>query len=207
MSSGLPEIRIKDGWLLRENASVPLNELWGDGTPLLSDEKYAEIAEDYRKAWQLVERKILSAMTDLLGVSFKQNIIDVYIAPWFSAFSDPLVIGVIFKQDEFIDHLTHELLHRLLTDNEKISPELDLLQEWQRLFGDEHSFVTLIHIPVHATQKAIYLDVLKEPARLDQDIKKDKKHEAEDYLESWRYVDQNSYQEIVTKLKKFYAAL
>lgn len=29
-----PTIRIKDAWLLREAASVPLNELWGDGVTL-----------------------------------------------------------------------------------------------------------------------------------------------------------------------------
>ena len=41
----LPVIRIKDASLLRETASVPLNELWGNGQPLRSDEEYAEITD------------------------------------------------------------------------------------------------------------------------------------------------------------------
>ena len=33
-------------------------------------------------------------MCGLLDLEFRQNIIDVNIAPWFYAFSDPMVIGV-----------------------------------------------------------------------------------------------------------------
>lgn len=95
MNSKLPIIRIKDAWLLREAASVPLNELWGNGEPLRSDEEYVAITESYRSAWEPFEQKILTSMTELLGLSFSQNIIDVHIAPWFNGISDPMVIGVL----------------------------------------------------------------------------------------------------------------
>ncbi len=201
----LPTIRIKDAWLLRENASKHLHELWGKEDEKLADDKWMEKrVADYQKAWQPVEQKILTAMTELLGLSFRQNIIDVNIAPWFRAFSDPMVIGVMQEPDLFIDTLTHELLHRLLTDNTAIPHETQLIPEWERLFGKQHSFTALVHIPVHAVCKAIYLDVLKQPERLERDIANNKKYEATDYVAAWDYVEKHGYKEIIKKLQKSY---
>ena len=198
----LPTIRIKDAWLLREAASVPLNELWGDGEPLKTDDEYAAITKAYQQAWRPFETKILGGMTNILGLSFKQNIIDVYIAPWFNAFSDPLVIGVTLEPDVFVDILTHELIHRLLTDNTTVPDDALLLIEWRQLFGEQNSFGMTVHIPVHAVHKAIYLDVLKAPERLERDVANNQKNNATDYLNAWNYVDEHGYQEIITKLQK-----
>ena len=146
-------------------------------------------------------------MCDLLGLSFRQNVIDVYIAPWFGAFSDPLVIGVMREPDQFVDTLTHELIHRLLTDNSSISYEKKLFPNWQKLFGKNHSFTTIVHIPVHAVHKAIYLDILNEPERLERDKKSDIQHNAKDYIASWQYVDSDDYQIIIEKLRNSYKHL
>ena len=78
MRSKLPTIRIKDAWLLRKNASVYLNELWGNGESLLSNEKYLTIVKNYQKAWEPHEHKILKSMCDIIDLQFRQNIIDVY---------------------------------------------------------------------------------------------------------------------------------
>lgn len=205
--SNMPEIRIKDAWLLRENASVHLNELWGDGEALYSDEYYADKTKSYQKAWKSFEQKILSGMTDILDLSFRQNIIDVYVAPWFHAFSEPMVIGVIFKPDEFVDTLTHELLHRLLTDNTTVPNELFLIPHWEKLFGKQQSWNALVHIPVHAAHKAIYLDVLKDPKRLERDVENNNKVGAKDYIVAWDYVSKHGYKEIINQLKQTYKEL
>lgn len=204
MSSNLPSIRIKDAWLLRENASVHLNELWGDGEPLRSDEEYEEIVRKYIKAWKPYEQKILHGMCELLDLEFKQNVIDVYIAPWFFAFSDPLVIGVTSKPDRFIDILTHELLHRLLTDNTVVNSKSPLADEWKRLFGKQPSFTALVHIPVHAVQKAIILDILREPKRLKRDIEHHQNGNHKPYIDSWNYVESHDYRRIIEDLKHSY---
>lgn len=203
----LPEIRIKDAWLFRESVSVPLNELWGDGEPLRSDNEYAAITKAYQKAWQPYEQKILAAMTDLLELQFRQNIIDVYIAPWIIAFSDPLVIGVMQKPDVFVDTLTHELIHRLLTDNTTVPHELFLLPEWEKLFSNSHTFNTLVHIPVHAVHKAICFEVLHEPKRIERDIKSCKDNKASDYVAAWDYVEKHDFKGIINKLKLSYNEL
>lgn len=200
-----PEIRIKNAFLLRESASEGLNELWGDGTPLDDHDHYQKIVDAYNKAWQPKEALIMNAMQDILGLQFKHNIIDVYIAPWFAAFSDPMVIGVQNKPDSFVDTLTHELLHRLLTDNTKLDLPLEdvsLSAEWATLFGQKHTWNALIHIPVHAVLKDIYHNVLKEDYRLDRDIDEHQKYE--DYKTAWEYVENNGYKEIISQLKESY---
>ncbi len=209
----LPQIRIKDAWLLRMNASQHLHELWAkEGQTLADDERMAEVVSAYRKAWSTYEEKIVRGMCDLYDLEFYQNLIDVYIAPWFGAFSDPLVIGVKHEPDEFVDTLAHELLHRLFTTNSKyiMGDGTELGNEWKRLFGTEHDFNTLVHIPVHAGMKAIYIDILKEPARLSRDIASSKKNEqtwGKPYIQAWKYVESHDYKKINAQLKESYSRL
>lgn len=199
-----PEIRIKDGWLIRENVSKYLHELWAKPGDKLADDKWMEQrVSEYQKAWAPYESKILKGMCEVLDLEFRHNIIDVYIAPWFHGFSDPLVIGVMNEPDEFIDVLTHELLHRLLTANTNIDIDKSKRRlKFKELFGDNHSFKTLVHIPVHAALKAIYLDVLNEPNRLSRDI--EHCQNLPDYALAWEYVEKNDYKKIIQKLRKSY---
>lgn len=202
-----PEIVIKDGWLLRENASQYLHELWAKpGDKLAGDDDMEKIVKAYQDAWKPLEKKILHGMCEVFDLEFRHNVIDVYIAPWFNGFSDPLVIGVTYKPDNFIDLLTHELFHRLLTANTKYDIDKSKRRlQWQVLFGKEHEFKTLVHIPVHAGLKAIYLDVLKEPRRLERDIENSKRHPGYDL--AWDYVEKHGYKEIIQKLKDSYSEL
>lgn len=209
----LPEIRIKDAWLLRMNASQHLHELWGkEGDKLADDAWMKKKVVAYNKAWKKYESDILTGVCELYDLEFYQNLIDVYIAPWFNAFSDPLVIGVIYTPDGFVDTLAHELLHKLFTTNNKflMGEGTELGDEWKRLFGKEHDFKTLVHIPVHAGLKAIYLDILKEPKRLKRDIAFCKKSEdtwGKPYVQAWEYVESHDYKKINEQLKESYQKL
>lgn len=200
-----PEIRIKYGYLLSDNTSQYLNELWGDGTPLRSPEEYEEIVETYQKVWQPYEAKILKGMCDTLGLSFRQDIIDVYIAPWMNAYSDPMVIGVTFTPERFIEVFTHELIHRLLTDNNQSRYDTDYVKEWQKLFSKEHDWNALVHIPVHATLQAVFEDVLGEPKRISHDKKLCKQWPA--YDAAWEYVEKTGHKKIIKQLKESYKTL
>jgi hypothetical protein len=194
--------------LLREEVSVHLHELWAkDGKELMSHQQINAKVSSYEKAWGPYEKRIVQGMCKILDLEFRQNIIDVYIAPWMKGFSDPMVIGVTLKPDEFVDVLTHELLHRLLTDNTTVPYSADLMKEWTKLFGDEHSTNTLLHIPVHAAHKAIYLGVLREPQRFERDRAKDLDLNAKDYVKSWEYVERHGYEQILAKLKDSYKKL
>ncbi len=199
-----PEIRIQNGWLLRRNASKYLHELWGKGKQLSNDEDVQKVVEAYKDAWQPYERKILEGLYKTTDLEFYQNTIDVFVAPWFAAFSSPMVIGVIYEPDDFIDTLTHELIHRLLTDNKTIPYDTKFFKPWRELFGEELEDNMLIHIPVHAVHKAIYLDVLKEPERFKRDVEFCIKYDHKPYIDAWDYVEKHGYEEIIAKLKKSY---
>lgn len=202
----IPEVRIKYAWLLSNSASVVMNEKWGDGTPLQSDKLYEKIALKYEEWWRPFNDPVLKGISKLLKLSFKQNIIDVNVAPWFTPISDPMVIGPIFKtQDDILNTLSHEMLHRLITDNTTYPYDFDFLAEWQTMFGKDHARNTLIHIPVHAVMEALYRDVLNRPDLIDLDKKQTSSYKA--YKDAWVYVEKVGYKKILKQLTDASAAI
>lgn len=66
-----PEIRIKDAWLSRANASQYLHELWSqEGDVLADDEQMKEIVSAYSDAWKKYDKKILRGICDLYDLQF-----------------------------------------------------------------------------------------------------------------------------------------
>lgn len=195
----IPEVRIKYAWLLANTASVVMNEKWGDGTPLRSFKEYEKIATKYEKWWRPYNDQILNGICKVLDLRFRQNIVDVNVAPWFSPISDPMTIGPAFKeQDDLVNTLAHEMLHRLITDNTTYPYDYDFLSEWEGLFGKDHSRNTLIHIPVHATMEALYRDILHRPELIELDKKQVAEYKA--YADAWKYVEKVGYKTIIKQL-------
>ena len=197
----LPTVRFQYAWLLTEAASTHLNEKFGDGTPLRTYVEYVAITKQYDAWWQPHSEKILQGLCDITGLEFKQNTIDVYVAPWFYAFSSPMVLGVTFEsEDALVNALTHEIIHRLLTDNTSHDLYHDYLSDWRVMFGDTHSQNTLVHIPVHAVMQKLYEDVLHRPELVDFDKKL--VAENEDYRRAWSFVEEHGHQSIINAVKE-----
>lgn len=195
-----PQIRFSHAYLLANTASEVMNEKWGDGTPLQSYEFYVDVAKKYEAWWRPHNDAILSGLHQITGLKFNQNIIDVHVAPWFYAISNPMVIGVIFKtQDELVNVVTHELIHRLLTDNTSTEYDFDFIKHWKQKFGDEHSHITLTHIPVHAIMQKLYTKVLNRPDLVPLDKSIVAKNP--DYVAAWEYVEQEGSEKIIAILK------
>lgn len=165
-----------------------------------------EMTRQYQEAWEAKEASILPAMQELFGLEFYKPIIDVTLAPMFVPKSKPLIISFRTEPDQFVDVLTHELFHNLFTDNQYVQHHIykDMIAHWQKIFG-ERPPVELVHIPVHAGLKAIFLDVLNEPYRLERDIKDVSVIPA--YKAAWEYVEQNDYKEIIKKFKESYRSV
>ena len=199
-----PEIRIYFANLLYELES---KRLAGD-VPLRDVKQYMGWTEAYKKEWSKYEAKIVPALQKAVGVSFYRPVIDVACAPFFRCRSTPLIMSFRFEPPVFVEVLQHELTHVLFTDNNKVSiigdsPKLDLMKEWTKLFG-KHPTTVLNHIGVHAMSEHIYLDVLKQPERLDAEIARIKKDKAVDYQKSWEYVKKTGYKKILNQLKEMY---
>jgi hypothetical protein len=209
----IPKIRIMFSWLLYNEASKVLHQRYAKkGEKLMSYEACEDWAEKYRQEWTKYNDTILADMCQPLDLKFRQSDIEVTLAPWFKPISQPLIIGYNYGADEFVDILTHELIHVLLTDNNKYSfwgKTFDdvLVTKWKKLFGEDHDSNTLLHIPVHAVHKYIYLDVLHEESRLERDQKWYENDSSSPYFQSWRYVDGHDYKEIISQLKEQYSEL
>lgn len=197
-----PIIRIQRAPLL-DNVRIKSDK----NNKILSYDELEQRADDYREAWKKYEDQVLSGLQGIYDLTFRLQMIDVAIAPWTvgAGISFPLIIDSKSQPDEFVDVLAHELIHVLLTDN-NILTVMNIKSrnrlKFGELFGKEHSNTTLVHIAVHAGLKKLYLDVLKDPSRLERDIEHCKT--LSDYYKAWNYVEKNNYEEILQKIRNRY---
>jgi hypothetical protein len=208
----IPKIRIQSSALLFNSVSDSERQQWADGTgqSMMSFAEVEEYTLHLRAAWMKYEREILQAMVGLYGVEFKKAIIDIYVSPWNKSISNPLIINPSRPPEVQTDTVSHELLHVLFTDNSAFSMHDDskgvkLADEWRQLFGGDHDWKTLVHIPVHAGLKAIFVDVLHQPERLDRDILRHQSNPA--YKRAWEYVEEYGYAQINDQLSDLYKGL
>jgi hypothetical protein len=178
---------------------IKSQEQWKDWNPPAFEEVLRNI-ELYKEEWSKKGGEILDALCKITTLTFRRDVIDVYIVSGNPRqFSNPIVIKGSFLPDEFVDVLTHELIHRLfvlnslpkkIIINEKCSTETDSVKN---------------HILLHALLKYIYLDILSEPNRLTSNIERSKKHSTKDYVRAWEIVEKEGYKnlinEFVCKLK------
>jgi hypothetical protein len=115
------------------------------------------------------------------------------------AFSNPLTISFRCKGDVFVDVLTHELIHVILTDN---TSQINLSKWTEEKFPGITDRKTLNHILVHAIHKEIYINHLKSPERLAYDIEKCQAFPG--YKEAWDIVEKEGSGELIEMFRKEY---
>src|SRR3989344_3848243 len=105
--------------------------------------------------WKKDGKKILLELQKVTGLKWKEKKMICYVVGNHIPFADPLTIPVFAKNpDYFTDVLTHELVHNLLNQNdEKLSKYWNFV--WKKY--PKNSFVTKVHLVVHAIHKHIFL--------------------------------------------------
>jgi len=194
-----PYIRIKNGWLLQgminEFLSQIPNHTYGTA---FEPATFKALVEDRQALWRDEADVILAGMRSITGLEFRSLLVDAYIVQQTGrAFSDPLVIDASYSGAAFVDTLTHEILHRLLTDN---TAQIDASAWVAERFPELCDAKTINHIMVHAAHEAIYRDILWDPTRLDADIAMCQNSPA--YRESWKLVQHVGYRVILQQFKK-----
>jgi hypothetical protein len=196
-----PKIRITFGNLLYETASKDGYQVRKKDNPELVFPEIDEVKKrvsDYQAAWQEKEEIILKGLTDILELDFFQNAIDVYIAPFMQPISEPLILHTLREPDSFIDALSHELLHRLFTDNTQNIPYGEIIK---KMYPEEVMMVRN-HVVIFAVLKYLFLDVLKEPHRLERKVRFHQK--SPPYKRAWEIVESQDYREIINSFKSHY---
>lgn len=205
----IPEIRIKYNRFLdpififycKNNPELKARG-WNDWIPPDTN-TVIERVEKYRNEWNSNGERVLRGMYEALDLEFKRNVIDVHIVSGLSrAFSAPIIIKSGFSPKEFVDVLSHELVHVLLQDNiELVSPMI--LSE---TFPAENQLVRN-HILVHAVLTYIYLEILEDESRLHQNILRSKNADADAYSHAWEIVEREGYKKLIDGFKKKVASL
>ena len=198
----LPKIRIKynrflDPIFKTYIKSNPKWKNWAEPTEV----EVKERVKKYKEEWTKYEKKILEGICELLDLDFSQNIIDVHIVSGNDRqFSNPIVIKSGFKPDEFIESVSHELIHRLFSDNDRGVVAGKILLE---MFPDENELVRN-HIITHSALKFIYLDILENKEMLEKNIERSSKSSLSEYKKAWDIVEERGYKELVVEFKKHY---
>ena len=200
METRMPKIRIKYNRFLDPifKAYIKSNPKWKDWVEPTEIE-VKERVKKYKEEWAKYEKKIIEGICEALGLNFSQNIIDVHIVSGNDRqFSNPVVIKSGLKPDEFIESLSHELIHRLFSDNVQNVVAGKIFLE---MFPDENELARN-HIITHAVLKFIYLDVLKEKERLAKNIERSSKSSFPEYPRAWKIVEEKGYRELINYFKE-----
>jgi hypothetical protein len=177
---------------------------WNRWTPP-TKEKILERVKERKKEWRKYEKQILVAICEITELEFERNVIDVNIISGCPRDTSlPLIISSHNPIEQFVNTLTHELIHKLFSDSfslKKISKTF-----FQEMFPNETKTVQN-HIMVHAILKYIYLDVLKDKNKLDKNLEKSKKHAINknipnDYARSWEIVEEKGYLNLIEDFRK-----
>ena len=204
----IPETRIiKPGGLYRAvEPFLRINLRENGQEELIESDVLDAKAKEISKAWKPYEKKVLTGMSEVLDLEFKQNLIEIHILPFPGAFSWPLTIGKdYFQKDRAVDAICHELIHRLLLDNTKLPYDYDTWPSWRKIIGEEPNNPTFNHIVVHAILKYVFLDVLNEPERLERDIEDSQQYE--NYKDAWNYVESHDYRKLIEQIRDSYDQL
>jgi hypothetical protein len=147
----------------------------------------------YQKECDKYGNKILKAMCQATGLAFERNQIDVHVVSGNPRpFSRPIVIKSRYTNVEFLNVITHELIHCLFVDNQH-----------KRGFSVKYSHKDAIvcsHVVLYAVMNYIFLDVLKRPDMLNiPKISSDSNKTAISYSRAWDIMEKEGYKELIKK--------
>jgi len=145
--------------------------------------------------WKKDEKKILKEISKITGLKWKEKQIKVYIIGSGTPYSDPLTMKLYSNQNDFVDTLTHELIHQIQSQNFKDYKKWALYLK--KTYKNE-VILTKRHILLHAVHKELYLNIFNEK-RLKRNINRSS---IQSYKRAWEIVESEGQKSIINKFKK-----
>ncbi len=146
--------------------------------------------------WRRIEGKIFMEISKISGLKWNEKEIKCYIIGYGRPFSDPLTLRLYKNKNDFIDTLTHELIHQIQIQNWK---NIKVWWEYICRKYKKESILTKKHILLHAIHTEIYLKIFN-MKRLNKNIMKNKDYL--DYKRSWEIVQKEGYKNIINEFRK-----
>lgn len=155
-------------------------------------ESYIKRAEPiYRKQ----EKRILNVLSKISGLEWKAKEIKCYVIGMGRPFSDPLTLHICKNYNDFIDTLTHELIHQLQMQN------IRNMKKWWRYVNKKYKKepqLTKNHILLHAIHAKLISTFYGEN-NLEKRLQIPPHGE---YKRSWEIVQREGYKKIIYEFKK-----
>lgn len=196
----IPRIIFRYSWIYdqgyRESKRIQrFLEKKGEKYP--SPKKIESYIKKVEPLWRKEEKRIAQELSKISGLEWMVKEITCYVIGNGIPFSDPLTIRIYRNYNDFIDTLTHELIHQLFTQkgNMEIAEK-----SWDYIFRryKDESFTTKIHIPLHAIHAELIARLYNE-----KDIEKRLQIPPhEEYKISWQIVQKEGYQDIINEFRK-----
>jgi hypothetical protein len=80
--------------------------------------------DNYKKrvcaVWNKYEKDILQELSEISGLNWEEEIIECYIVYVGLSMSNPLTMHTFKEDSDFVDFLTHEMIHRLFMQPENL---------------------------------------------------------------------------------------
>src|SRR3989344_1287100 len=194
----IPKIEFRYSWIYDEgyrNSSRIRDMLKEKNRVYPSKRKIENYIAAITPLWGGIEKRTLGELSKISGLKWKENRIRCYVIGFCRPFSDPLTMKLYPNKKDFVDTLTHEMIHQIQIQNkEKIGKWFDNITS---NYGKE-TRVTRNHIFVHAVHSKLYLALFDEK-RLNRNIRRDK--ENPDYYRAWEIVRKEGYQKIIDEFR------
>lgn len=160
------------------------------------DEVFFKNTRKLELKWRKIEKKILKELEFVTGLKWQESHIYIYITRGVVCFSSPLTMTILDDIDFMLDTLIHELIHRIISENENW-PIIE--KRWNKLISKykKENLNTRIHVPIHAIHKHIFLKFFNQK-RLEIEIERVK--DDKDYAQAWKIVQSGDYKEIIRAL-------
>ncbi len=200
----LPTVRFSTSWELYEKV---IRNIYRYPDDSVDTDKEDFNARRMISDWNGYEDAVLSGVCSIIGLEYRKNIIDICIAPKILSVSKPIIIGVDGYDKRFVDEVMYQLVFQLLIDNTSIPLVYDVVEDWIEIFNDTLFEDEAYFVPAFALQKAICLDVLDEPDRLQRIVERCGGLFRGDEKVAWEFVNTHDYREIINTLRRLYSAI
>ncbi len=190
----IPKIIFKYSWVYDQRQKEVAEFRLGKDTIYPSPVQIKNYIKKAEKTWRVQENNILSEISKITGLKWKEKNIICYVVGNCIPFSDPLTLKVYSKDyDRFVDVLIHELIHHFDAGHSST-----VRKYYSKKYKNE-SHKTMIHIFTHAFHQHIYLKFFGEK-RLKKEILIASKYP--EYKRAWDIVKTEGYENIIKEFKK-----